>query len=217
MGRISPSAFVLGVIIPLSFSAPVHAQAVRTWISGLGDDVNPCSRTAPCKTFAGAISKTSAGGVINCLDAGGYGNVSITKSITLDCTGIIGDILAAGVTGIIINIDSANGMIVRLRGLTINGTLNGVTGISITGTTTNDNAISIEECAIDGFTQFGAANTAKNGRLFIKNTVIRNNWGAAVGIAVPSGVSTVKATLDNVSTFDSNFGFTFGNGVKAVV
>jgi len=36
--------------------------------SGVGDDANPCSRTAPCKTFAGAISKTAAAGEINCLD-----------------------------------------------------------------------------------------------------------------------------------------------------
>src|SRR6187200_1921215 len=76
--------------------APASAQATRTWVSGVGDDVNPCSRTAPCKTFAGAISKTARGGEINCLDPGGYGAVTITKSITLDCTGTQGSILGAG-------------------------------------------------------------------------------------------------------------------------
>ena len=71
------------VFCALLFAAPANAQATRTWISGVGDDANPCSRTAPCKTFAGAISKTAAGGEIDCLDPGGFGTVTITKSITI--------------------------------------------------------------------------------------------------------------------------------------
>src|SRR5471030_858435 len=69
------------------------AQATRTWVSGVGDDVNPCSRTAPCKTFAGAISKTLADGEINCLDPGGWGALTITKSIKIDCLQFPGGIL----------------------------------------------------------------------------------------------------------------------------
>src|SRR6478609_1856202 len=85
-------------------AAPAQAQATRTWVSGVGDDVNPCSRTAPCKTFAGAISKTAAGGEINCLDPGGYGTVTITKSITIDCSGTFGSILnSGGINGFVIN------------------------------------------------------------------------------------------------------------------
>ena len=72
------------MLFSLCFAAPASAQATRTWISGVGDDANPCSRTAPCKTFAGAISKTAEGGEINALDPGGYGAVTITKSITID-------------------------------------------------------------------------------------------------------------------------------------
>ena len=64
-------------------ASSAHAQATRTWVSGVGDDANPCSRTAPCKTFAGAISKTAAHGEISVLDPGPYGAVTITKSITL--------------------------------------------------------------------------------------------------------------------------------------
>src|SRR4029453_9246958 len=75
--------------------APAHAQAFRTWVSGVGDDANPCSRTAPCKTFAGAISKTALNGEINCLDPGGFGAVTITKSITIDCREIFASILFA--------------------------------------------------------------------------------------------------------------------------
>ena len=74
--------------VPMLIPGPAHAQALRTWVSGLGDDVNPCVRTAPCKTFAGAISKTAPGGIINCLDPGGFGAITITKSITLDCTNV---------------------------------------------------------------------------------------------------------------------------------
>src|SRR5436309_8159280 len=108
----------------LALSAPAHAQATRTWVSGVGDDLNPCSRTAPCKTFAGAISKTFINGEIDCLDPGGYGTVTITKSITIDCTGTFGSILASGTNGVNVN-DSASGfpntIRVILRSLSING------------------------------------------------------------------------------------------------
>ena len=73
----------LGFLMCITVSV-ANAQATRTWISGVGDDANPCSRTAPCKTFAGAISKTAAGGEIDVLDPGGFGAVTITKAITLD-------------------------------------------------------------------------------------------------------------------------------------
>jgi hypothetical protein len=98
----------------------VEAQATRTWVSGVGDDVNPCSRTAPCKTFAGAISKTATNGEINCLDPGGFGTVNIIKSITIDCSETLGGVLAAGTNGIIINVADAKKS-VKLRGLLING------------------------------------------------------------------------------------------------
>src|ERR1041384_6492361 len=126
MRRIALLAIAAGFVVPLMATAPAHAQATRTWVSGVGDDVNPCSRTAPCKTFAGAISKTAAGGEINCLDPGGFGAVTITKSITIDGThgAGFGSILPSGTNGVNIN-DSATatpGTIkVRLRSLSIQG------------------------------------------------------------------------------------------------
>jgi len=108
----------LVLVAALFYTVPAHAQATRTWVSGVGDDVNPCSRTAPCKTFAGAISKTAAGGEINCLDPGGFGAVTITKSLTIDCTGTLGSILSSSTTGIIVNAANVD---VIIRGLTING------------------------------------------------------------------------------------------------
>src|SRR6476620_9101682 len=121
------------LVFVFAFASIAQAQATRTWVSGVGDDVNPCSRTAPCKTFAGAISKTAAGGEINCLDPGGFGAVTITKSLTIDCTGTIGSILASGTNGVIINCTAGvtPAPEVKLRGLSIDGagTTMGIDGI----------------------------------------------------------------------------------------
>src|SRR5215218_7056741 len=99
MKKISLRTFVL-ITIALALPLLVSAQATRTWVSGVGDDVNPCSRTAPCKTFAGAISKTATNGEINCLDPAGYGTVNVTKSITIDCEDTQGSILSSGTNGV---------------------------------------------------------------------------------------------------------------------
>src|SRR5258708_39681540 len=111
------------------YAAPANAQATRTWVSGVGDDANPCSRTAPCKTFAGAISKTAPFGEIDCLDPGGFGAVTITKSITLDCSGTFGSALVSGTNGIIIN--AAGTDLVTIRGLDIEGLGTGINGIFV--------------------------------------------------------------------------------------
>src|SRR5829696_8201077 len=94
---------VAAALFVFGFAAPAYSQATRTWVSGVGDDVNPCSRTAPCKTFAGAISKTAAGGEINCLDPGGFGAITITKSLTISCEGVTGGTLVSGTNAIIVN------------------------------------------------------------------------------------------------------------------
>jgi hypothetical protein len=120
---------LFGLLAVVSFSTTsAHAQATRTWVSGVGDDANPCSRTAPCKTFAGAISKTAAGGEIDCLDPGGFGAVTITKSITIDCGTNAGGILNAGFNGVIINA-GANDKVV-LRNLVVQGTVGTTLGLN---------------------------------------------------------------------------------------
>src|SRR6201747_1329550 len=101
MRRIALFAIALGFIAPLLAAAPANAQATRTWVSGVGDDANPCSRTAPCKTFAGAISKTAASGEINVLDPGGFGAVTITKSITIVSDSFTAGVLISNTNGII--------------------------------------------------------------------------------------------------------------------
>src|SRR5436853_5926955 len=107
MRKIAVPLTILGTLFALALpSTTAHAQATRTWVSGVGDDVNPCSRTAPCKTFAGAISKTAVNGEINCLDPGGFGAVTITKSITIDCHEVFAGILSAGFNAINIPFDN---------------------------------------------------------------------------------------------------------------
>src|SRR6266700_2025998 len=114
-------------IFTFAFASMAQAQATRTWVSGVGDDANPCSRTAPCKTFAGAISKTAVNGEINCLDPGGFGAVTITKGITLACHEVFASILVSGTNAIIIN---AAGAVVTIRNLNFNGVNTGINGIN---------------------------------------------------------------------------------------
>src|SRR3954451_9966952 len=113
--KISPALALIALAIPSS----AFGQATRTWVSGVGDDANPCSRTAPCKTFAGAISKTAAGGEINCLDPGGFGGVTIQKSLTISCEGLTGGVLVSGVNGILVAAAATD--VVFLKGLDIEG------------------------------------------------------------------------------------------------
>src|SRR5437763_3929847 len=166
--------------LPMLAAVPAHAQATRTWVSGVGDDANPCSRTAPCKTFAGAISKTAAGGEINCVDPGGFGAVTITKSITIDCGGTFGSVLAALTNGI--NINGVN-ITVNLRNLSVNGVGNGLFGINfISGnslTLTNVNVMNFNSgSAIGVLFAPNAANTIFE----VNNSVITSN-----GIAPTTG------------------------------
>src|SRR3982751_598132 len=144
--RFVPALALVALAVPSS----AFGQATRTWVSGVGDDANPCSRTAPCKTFAGAISKTASNGEINCIDPGGFGAVTITKSITLDCTGTLGSILGSGTNAININLpDTDSRQSVRLRGLSLDGAATGLNGIRVISEKTN---VTIENIVIDGYT-----------------------------------------------------------------
>jgi hypothetical protein len=200
----------------VAVAAPAQAQATRTWVSGVGDDVNPCSRTAPCKTFAGAISKTAAGGEINCLDPAGYGTLTITKSITIDCTGTLGSTLnSGGINGFVIN-DSATAtpgtVEVRLRGITINGAgttpgLNGIRFISGKSLVVEDVFIQNQKSG-SGISIAPSANTAT---VTVNNTVLAHNGSASgSGIEVrPTGTGTARVFLNNVQILSST-----ANGIK---
>lgn len=171
-----------GLIILFLFSINCSfGQATRTWISGVGDDANPCSRTAPCKTFAGAISKTAANGEINILDGGGFGGVTITKSITISAEGATGGALVAGTSGIIINAAATDRVIIR--GIDINGlytTGNSTNGVNIL----QAGSVLIENCIINGFVNPASGN----------------------GINVSPGTNPVKVIAQNCRISNCNKG-----------
>lgn len=171
-----------------------QAQATRTWVSGVGDDVNPCSRTAPCKTWAGAISKTAACGEIDALDPGGFGTVTITKSITLDGTGTMASILASLTTGITINAAATD--VITIRGISINGACNGIRGMNILQAKT----VNVEDCVIFRFNGPGIQVTETSDLfLNVRNTVIRDNVGDGINATTSHASLRVKGTLEHVN------------------
>jgi hypothetical protein len=222
------------VAFTLMISSYAQAQAVRTWVSGVGDDLNPCSRTAPCKTFPGAISKTAANGEIDCLDEGGFGAISITKSITIDGTygSGFGSILASGTNGVSINVPSGSVTdplrTVRLRNLSIQGaglsgsvgTRTGLRGIKVFSAL----QVYIENCLVTDFSDRGISDERSgSGTLYITNTIVRNTGGSNI-VVLPAGSTTITAVLDNVHAEGSatNSGIVFdssaaGAAVKATV
>jgi hypothetical protein len=193
-------------IFTLTVAATTQAQATRTWVSGVGDDVNPCSRTAPCKTYAGAISKTADKGEISTLDPGGFGAVTITKNMTIDGTNGqgFGSILASGTSGVIVNdtnTPTPNTVVVTLRNLSINGASttagSGIRFIS-------GKSLIVENCVISGFTGTGSvgrgisveltSSAPKN--VYVKDTNITN---CTVGVRLGQTSSFVAAVLDNMN------------------
>jgi hypothetical protein len=191
---------VIGLILPI-LSAPAHAQATRTWVSGVGDDANPCSRTAPCKTFAGAISKTAPAGEINCLDPGGFGAVTITKAITISCEIGTAGVLVSGTNGIIISA-GANDNIV-LRGLDFVGLGTGINGIRFLA----GKSLLVDHCFISGFTSFGIdVEPSTIGTAVVKDTTINFNGNGATGGGINAAAQAggfTRIVLSNV-TLDRN-------------
>lgn len=187
-------------VFSLAISSVAQAQATRTWVSGVGDDVNPCSRTAPCKTFAGAISKTAAGGEIDALDPGGFGAVTITKSITIDgTTGAgFGSILASGTNGVIINALSTD--VVTLRNLSINGTNKGISpGVNGVRVLSAAN-VHIDNCTIFGFGTHGVDITLTAGvtaKVTIQDSTIEQCSNSGVN-AVQAGAGAAIVNIENV-------------------
>jgi len=191
----------------LTAGSIANAQATRTWVSGVGDDANPCSRTAPCKTFAGAISKTAPGGEIDVLDPGGFGAVTITKSIRIEADGLIAGVLVSGTNAIVIAAGPND--IVQIRGLTFNGLGTGLTAIKVNSA----GAVHVEECYIYGFTQIGidftpSAVSASTSQLHVRNTVVKDNLGASSGgIRYKPGANvTASGEINNCKLANNQFG-----------
>jgi hypothetical protein len=189
-------------------TSAAQAQASRTWVSGLGDDANPCSRTAPCKTFPGAYSKTAVGGEIDVIDPGGFGTISIGHSITIDGGGgVMASILAtSGINAVNINAGSSDDIV--LRNLTLTGlidySLPGGTGVAFN----SGRSLSIEHCVIEQFTSYGVfMNTTTSTRMNIANSEI--NHVGLVGIYSSSSGSNNAVNVTNTSVVQA------GTGVQA--
>jgi hypothetical protein len=198
--------FSIMTLLFLSMTTLAYGQATRTWVSGVGDDANPCSRTAPCKTFAGAISKTAAKGEISVLDPGGFGAVTITKSITINGEGTLAGILSAGTNGVIIN-DSATAtpdtIEVTLRYLSINGAGTGLDGIRFL----SGKRLNVEHCLIQNTTGDGievstsTPNTTGGAFLSVTDTNILQTGGAGLNIIPANG--PLNVLINNVNQFRS--------------
>jgi hypothetical protein len=196
---------LLAAVLMVSFcvATPSFAQATRTWVSGVGDDANPCSRTAPCKTFAGAISKTAASGEISVLDPGGFGAVTITKAITLDGRGELASISNSSTNGITVNAGMTD--VVIVRNISIDGTGTGLDGVRfIAGGT-----LVVENVVMSGNVSNSIEMSLASGAT--ASLVVRNSTFTSGNSGVKLTSGTVTATLDNVSIRNTV------NGVDAVV
>jgi hypothetical protein len=217
-----------------ALSTAAQAQATRTWVSGLGTDANPCSLTAPCKTFAGAMSKTAVHGEISVLDPGGYGAVTVTKSVTIEGSqgAGFGSMLFSQSTGVLINFDSFAAVgetqkSVRLRNLNLNGSGGadplkfGLRGIRILGAASSGSEVFVEDCVIDGATQSPGRGIVDErsggGRLVVTNTTVRNMSGTGIVVIPVSGATRIDATLDNVRVHNCAFGVVASSGVRMLV
>ena len=198
-----PLAMLAGIFAVVMQAAPAQAQATRTWVSGVGDDANPCSRTAPCKTFAGAISKTAPGGEINVLDPGGFGAVTITKSITIRSDSIEAGVLVSAGNGI--NVNAADTDNVTLYGLDIEGLGTGVDGVKIF----KAKSVHIVKCTIHHFSGNGVnlVSTTSNSRVLVQDSIITlNNGGVNVqggngGPVVANTAAIINTVIDGNTTF----------------
>src|SRR4051794_2789762 len=184
---------LLPVLVFFALAVPNAAfgQATRTWVSGVGDDANPCSRTAPCKTFAGAISKTAAGGEINCLDPGGFGGVTITKALAIKCHYTEGGVLVAGTNAIVVNAGVNDK--VTLAGLDING-LNGTASPGLNGVRIlSAKQVNIIDDEIYGFNGAGVDvnPTSSQMRVVVARSHIHDN---NVGFMQAPGNNTIQFT-----------------------
>jgi hypothetical protein len=207
MRKTGLSIVLFGLLTVVSLpTTSAHAQATRTWVSGVGDDANPCSRTAPCKTFAGAISKTAAGGEIDCLDPGGFGAVTITKSMTIDCGPFAGGILATGVNGaVIVNAGVTDKVVLRNLNLQGSiGTLPGVRGIRFLAGL----ELHLDKVFIQGFNNTGIdVVKSANGFLYMRDSYITET---PIGINLTTSAGNIIATIER-----SQFNGLTGNGVVA--
>jgi hypothetical protein len=187
-------------------SVPAQANAPRTWVSGKGSDSNPCTLVSPCRTFAHALTQTSAGGEIDVLDPAGYGAVTITQSIS-----IINDEIGVGEAGIqaapgtnAITIDAGPNDVIHLRGLTLEGGGTGSVGIEFVA----GGILEVLNCTVRHFAGAGIYFVSSTSSGFsISNTFVSaNNNGISI---FPGGSGVVNGVIKNVTASDNS-----GDGIR---
>ncbi|MBI3147421.1 MAG: right-handed parallel beta-helix repeat-containing protein [Betaproteobacteria bacterium] len=169
------SRILLSILLVLA-TLPAYA-AQRTFVSTAGSDANTasnCANTAPCRGFAAALTVTDSGGEIVALASGGYGPVTIDKSVSIvSPEGVYAGISVTVPAGTAITI-ATPGIAVALRGLTLNGVATGTRGILMTGGA----RLSIANCV---FTNFSSGlQVTTNARLRVLRSEFRDNHDAAI-------------------------------------
>jgi hypothetical protein len=206
---------LLTLLIGLALAPQASAQATRTWVSGVGDDANPCSRTAPCFTLAGAISKTAEYGEINAIDAMALGSVTITKSITIDVANVKGGVLnSLGQNGVTVAAQPDD--VVTLRGLDIHGVSSGVTGcntasgIRILGAKT----VRIEDTRISQQQRAIWVTPTAPVDVLVNRVDIANNCAGGVALE-PGAGGSAEATVVNSAITNSGTALRAAGGAAA--
>ncbi len=195
----------------LLLAAPAaFAQATRTWISGVGDDLNPCSRTAPCLTLSGALAKTAVGGEIDVLDPMALGAATLTSSITIAATSQFGGAMdAPSLTGLTID---APGAVITVRGLTFEANQSGTSGLRVLDAA----VLRLEGCRFNGFTADGIdARVSDGGLLFLDDVAVRGSLGA--GLASSSTGMPLRVVVSGSSFVGNARGLWAGPGAQVTL
>jgi hypothetical protein len=169
------SRLLLSFLLVLG-ALPAYA-AQRTFVSTSGSDANTasnCANATPCRGFAAALTVTDSGGEIVALASGGYGPVTIDKSVSIvSPEGVYAGISVTVPAGTAITIATA-GIAVALRGLTLNGMATGTSGILMT-----DGArLSIAHCVFANFSSGLRVTTSAKVRVL--RSEFRDNHDAAI-------------------------------------
>jgi hypothetical protein len=184
------------VVVTLVVSSLAQAQATRTWVSGTGNDANPCTRTQPCATFAAALALTAPGGEISVIDAGSYGAVTITKSVTINGTGTLAGVFAGSTDAVIVNAGPSDTVI--LRHLEITGGESGLpSGRSVNAITyLGGKELHVEGCRISNLSSHGInVSLSGSGVLAVKDTIIT---GVDIGARLTTSSGSLNASFDEV-------------------
>jgi hypothetical protein len=177
---------LLAILIGLGVASSASAQQ-RTFVSSAGSDLNAgCPRTAPCRSFQVAIDAVAAGGEVVALDSAGYGPFTIGKAITVTSEGVHAAITSPSGTGVLVLAGSTDRVI--LRNLRVIGADTLGQGIDIVGA----GVVHVENVVVTGFSGYGIRGGDSAGKIFVKDTVVRD-CGGGLSVNTPTSLDRVRA------------------------